>query len=386
MKSDYDSNGKSVYFLFINGPHHVHHLIIPALTFASIQNQFKTVLVSGSAINTKIIKETKKSYPYAKFELIEISPPLRYKFRWYKKTKLYPPPYHAFKKIAYILRKSLAIVSTSHLIPQLAKKYRIKRPIIFYLYHGVGTRAYSFEQSQGSFDYLLIPGQYYMDRLINEGICREEQLTIVGHPKFDWLNNKKINSVRLFNNNNPTFYYNPHWELKLSSFLKWQSIIINFFKKNNKYNLIFAPHPLIMHNSINRGYSLHNHNAENIITDYDSEKLLDGTYLKNSDVYIGDVSSMIIYWIRIKERPCIFINAHNINWKENESYTMWRCGSVIDNPKHLSNSIHSSLTNKPFLDEQKKIKNHYIYNNKKESSSMLCANFLFNKLTSNRVN
>ena len=49
------------------------------------------------------VKETKKSYPYAKFELIEISPPLRYKFRWYKKTKLYPPPYHAFKKIAYII-------------------------------------------------------------------------------------------------------------------------------------------------------------------------------------------------------------------------------------------------------------------------------------------
>ena len=42
----------------------------------------------------------------------------------YKKTKLYPPPYHAFKKISSTLRNALAIISTSHLIPKLAKKYR----------------------------------------------------------------------------------------------------------------------------------------------------------------------------------------------------------------------------------------------------------------------
>ena len=54
----------------------------------------------------------------------------------------------------------------------------------------MGTRAYGFEESQGEFDYLLIPGKYYKDRLISEGVCKKEQLALVGHPKFDWLNNK----------------------------------------------------------------------------------------------------------------------------------------------------------------------------------------------------
>ncbi len=382
MKSNYKSKSKSVYFLFINGPHHVHHLLIPALTFASMKNKFKTVLVSGSPTNTKIIKKIKRSYPAAKFELIETPPPLRYRFKWYKKTKLYPPPYYAFKKISSALRNALAIVSTSHLIPKLVKEYRVLRPISFYLYHGVGTRSYSFEKSQGSFDYLLIPGKYYKNRLINEGICDEKQLSIVGHPKFDWLSDKKLRSIKLFNNNNPTFYYNPHWELKLTSFIKWQNIILDFFIKNNQYNLIFAPHPLIKHNSINRGYSLSiNKNKEkNIIIDYESERLLDGTYLKNADVYIGDVSSMIAYWIKIKERPCIFINAHNIDWKDNESYTMWNYGSVVNNPKHFSDYIIESLEKKPGVNKQKNIKNNFIFNNGKNSSATLCANFLLEKL------
>lgn len=382
MNDKYSSKRKSVYFLFINGPHHVHHLIMPALTFATIQNKFKTILVSGSAKNTAMINEIKESFKGANFELIEIPPPLRYRFKWYKKTKLYPPPYHAFKKISSNLRNALAIISTSHLIPKLAKKYRVLRPINFYLYHGVGTRAYSFEKSQGSFDYLLIPGKYYKNRLINEGVCEEKQLSIVGHPKFDWLYNKKLKSEKLFNNNNPTFYYNPHWELKLTSFIKWQNIILDFFIKNNQYNLIFAPHPLIKHNSINSGYNLSiNKNKEkNIIIDYESERLLDGTYLKNSDVYIGDVSSMIAYWIKIKERPCIFINAHNIDWKNNESYTMWNYGSVVNDPKHFSNYIIESLEKKTGVNKQKNVKNNFIFDNGKSSSSTLCANFLLEKL------
>ena len=66
MNDKYSSKRKSVYFLFINGPHHVHHLIMPALTFATIQNKFKTILVSGSAKNTAMINEIKESFKGAK--------------------------------------------------------------------------------------------------------------------------------------------------------------------------------------------------------------------------------------------------------------------------------------------------------------------------------
>ena len=48
----------SVVFLFINGPHHTHHLILPALSFAQNYSEYQTVLISGNDENTKIIKQT----------------------------------------------------------------------------------------------------------------------------------------------------------------------------------------------------------------------------------------------------------------------------------------------------------------------------------------
>ncbi len=388
MKNQNDSNKKSVYFLFINGPHHVHYLIGPALTFASIQNKYKTVLVSGSPNNTAIINEIHKSFKNANFELLEIPVPLRYKLKWYKGGKSFPPPYERFGKIAFLLRNASAIVTTSNLILDLAKKHRINKPLLFYLYHGIGTRAFGFEPSRGQFDYLFIPGNYYKDRLISEGVCKEEQLALVGDPKLDLLNNKSSNKSKLFNNNNPIFYYNPHWDLKISSFIKWADIILDFFKKNSQYNLVFAPHPLIKHNAFNKRYSI-NHkikDAENIIIDFESEKLLDGTYIENADVYIGDVSSMAVYWVIRRPRPCIFINAHRVNWKNNESYTIWNYGMVIEEPKDLENTVLKSLHNKEYELKQKNLKSRFIYTDKKRSSSKLIADFLIEKLVHSKKN
>ena len=53
------SKKSSVFFLFINGPHHVYHLIEPALSFASMEHKFNSVFVSGNPINSKIIKDKK---------------------------------------------------------------------------------------------------------------------------------------------------------------------------------------------------------------------------------------------------------------------------------------------------------------------------------------
>jgi len=382
MKNQVSKNKQSVYFLFINGSHHVHHLIGPALTFASIQNQFKTIIISGNPNNTAIIKDFHKSFKNANFELIEVPLPFRYKFNWYKKNKSYPPIYDRFDKIVSLMRNAFAVVTTGHQIPKLLKKYGIESPLLFYLYHGIGTRAYGFEPSQGQFDYLLLPGRYYKDRLINEGVCKKEQLVLVGHPKFDYLNDSNPKYKKLFKNNNPIFYYNPHWQLEISSFIKWREIILDFFKKNIQYNLIFAPHPLIKHKAYKNNYNI-NHNlneVDNILIDFDSKKLIDGTYIKNADVYIGDVSSMSVYWVIKRPRPCIFINAHGVNWENDESYHMWKYGTVIDQPKYLEKTVLNSLKNKDHESIQKDLKNYFIYTNKDKSSSMMCADFLTEKL------
>ena len=131
MNNQIYSSKNSVYFLFINGPHHVHHLIGPALTFASIQNKYKTILVSVSPNNTTIINMVLKLFENANFELLEIPVPLRYKFKWYKVGKLYPPPYDRFRRIAFLLCNALAIVTTSHSMLELIKKHRINNSLLF---------------------------------------------------------------------------------------------------------------------------------------------------------------------------------------------------------------------------------------------------------------
>ena len=138
---------------------------------------------------------------------------------------------------------------------------------------------------------------------------------------------------------------------------------------------------------IRDSYSI-NHNledADNIIIDFESEKLIDGTYIVNADVYIGDVSSMAVYWVIKRPRPCIFINAHGVNWKNDESYNIWNYGRVIEKPKYLAETVLKSLKNKDYELKQKSLKNSFIYTNKSKSSSMLCADFLIEKLIHHRL-
>ena len=72
---------KSVVFLFINGPHHVYHLILPALKYASMNEDIETILISGNPTNTKIINEAKILTGFNQFNLIDIPIPFRYRFK-----------------------------------------------------------------------------------------------------------------------------------------------------------------------------------------------------------------------------------------------------------------------------------------------------------------
>ena len=373
---------KSVVFLFINGPYHVYHLILPALKYSSISNNTKTIIISGNPTNTKIINEAKILTGITQFNLIDIPVPFRYRFKNYK-NKLFPPVYTRIKKVIGILKNASAIISTSHELPKHLDTYKIKTPTLFYLYHGTGTREYGFENKLKDFDYILAPGNYHKERLKKALLLTDEKINIVGTPKSDWIKLKKIKKNNLFNNESPIFYYVPHWDINISSYLKWRKIILNYFLDNNQYNLIFAPHPLIKHLSRKEGYKIETNlkGANNIIIDHGGENSINGTYSALADIYIGDVSSMITEWILQKPRPCIFINAHQIRWENNNDYYMWTFGNVIsefnDFEKIIKRSIHINDHEKI----QKKLRDEFVQNNTKPSSD-LCAEFIANKINS----
>ena len=289
--------------------------------------------------------------------------------------------YTRIKKIIKYLENANAIISTSHNFPDYLSKYKIKVPTLFYLYHGTGTREYGFETSLEKFDHILIPGKYHRDRLKESLSLKDDQIEKIGKPKLDYLKIKISKNKKLFNNENPIFYYNPHWEIELSSYLKWKEIILQFFIKNKNYNSIFSPHPLVGHLSTKRGYEINEKDIaeDNILVDMGSNQCLDGTYTSIADIYIGDISSMVTEWILQKPRPCIFINAHNVNWKNNDNYYMWKFGKVVNELKEFEEAITESISYNQYNEIQKILKSEFIYTTEKSSSDIF-ADFITKKV------
>ena len=380
MNASHSSKRKSVVFLFINGPHHVYHLITPALRFVEINNSYEIKIISGNPWNTKIIDQASNEMGVSNFKLIDIPLPFRYRIKNYK-SKLYPPVYSRIKSVIKDLSNASAIISTSHELPAYLSEHRINGPILFYLYHGTGTRSYGFESKLNGYDHIFIPGNYHMNRLLDESSISKEKMILAGMPKLDWLARKLEIKKSLFKNNNPTFYYNPHWDMKFSSYLKWKKHILNFFSEKQDLNLIFSPHPLVKHMSKREGYTIENGKEipDNIIIDYSSDYCMDGTYNSVSDVYIGDVSSMITEFIMHKPRPCLFINAHDIDWVGNEDYHFWEMGNVVNDVNNFPKHIFQSLELKHHEEKQLKMKNDFVYRSSMDSS-MICAKSIQNIL------
>lgn len=76
------------------------------------------------------------------------------------------------------------------------------------------------------------------------------------------------------------------------------------------------------------------------------------TYTKSADIYLGDVSSQVYEFI-IHPRPCIFLNTHDFNWKENSDFRFWKSGDVIESVNELKSALKN--TQKNFEDHFKKV-------------------------------
>ena len=372
----------SVIFLFINGPHHTHHLILPALTFAKNYSQYQTVLISGSDKNTEIIEQALDKMGNPNCKLIKLPKPFRYYLKNYK-NKIVPPPLSQWRFIDKSIHYSKAIISTSHETPKFLMKNINSDLKLFYLYHGIGTRSYGFEDSINEYDFIFVPGKYHFNRLQNEAGINKNKLNIIGHPKLEWQNMMNNNIKSFFNNDNPTFYYNPHWDLSLSSYKKWGKDIIQYFQNNKQYNLIFSPHPLIKNYSSrnNIDIDIDKIKSNNIIVDFYSNDTIDGSYLNVADVYIGDGSSMVTDFIIKKNKSCIFINSHNIDWQNNKSFEFWNCGKVINKLTEFDSTIDSALKNNKYDENQRAYIKQMIHTGSFSSSELIAENIYKNLQT-----
>lgn len=228
-----------------------------------------------------------------------------------------------------------------------------RAPKMIYTQHGAGDREVGFDRRIAQCDFVLAPGRKIEKRLSEAGLIRPGSYRVVGYPKFDAVSRRSTPS-RLFDNNRPVVLYNPHFEPDLSSWHTMGSKILEYFRENDQYNLIFAPHLKLFNRAIKYRAWLPSRyrRIRNIYVDTGSPASADMSYTLTADIYLGDVSSQV-YEFLWRPRPCIFLNAHGVDWQNDPNYAHWHLGPVLTETAQLGEALDRARhTHEEFLSRQ----------------------------------
>lgn len=221
-------------------------------------------------------------------------------------------------------------------------------PKFIYVPHGSGDRNVAYHPDLARFDLSLFSGQKLVDAAARTGVVQPENARVIGYPKFDGI--ELAQRPKLFPNDNPVFLYNPHFDPHLSSFYRFGDNILEHFAAHPEWNLIFAPHVMIwkkrLHISLEyrtaawrRLIDPRYETLPNILIDQGSPRLIDMTYTRAADVYIGDASSQV-YEFLSEPRAAIFIDAAATKgWEDHENYRFWHNGPVVRSDTELFNLL-----------------------------------------------
>jgi hypothetical protein len=257
---------------------------------------------------------------------------------WYYELIDKPLSKWMFLRKTMVLRNNLeffrsldALVTPERHSMKLRTRYGLQSLRMIHTRHGAGDREGGFDDRSGAFDFTLLPGQKYVDRLRELGYLRPGAYATAGWPKFEVVRNMNRKRERFFNNANPTVVYNPHFDQRVSSWSPMGLAVLDFFAENRDFNLIFAPHVVLFKRSKRHDAELPKRyrGLPNLLIDKGSSKSADMSYMLAADIYLGDVSSQV-YEFLLKPRPCIFLNGHGAGWKDNPYYLHWTLGQVVD--------------------------------------------------------
>ena len=167
----------------------------------------------------------------------------------------------------------------------------------------------------------LLLGEKQRRRMLAQGLIREDHYAIAGYGKFDLTQGQRPASP--FTDNRPIILYNPHFSPRLSSWQAMGTDVLRQFAADDRFNLIVAPHVRLFDNRRKRA-AAERMLAEfaglpHIHVDLGSRASVDMSYVQLAAAYIGDVSSQIYEFIATP-RPCLFLNGHGAQWRDDPNY------------------------------------------------------------------
>lgn len=249
-----------------------------------------------------------------------------------------------------------AVVVSEKTTLLLKTRYGLDNVKLIHTRHGAGDRAIGFNPESAKFDLVLVSGPKIRDRLIADAGLAPDRIALVGYPKFDLCaNNRFADSFPA--PDRPTVIYNPHPSPKLSSWFRHGAQVLEAFRNQDRYNLIFAPHVMLFERkwvvtvdppSLARvtppGPAFAREPRVHI--DTSSAASSDMSYTNRADIYLGDVSSQVYEFLRAP-RPCLFLNSHGVAWQGDPNYLHWQAGPVIESAEGLLDKIDAAIASHP---------------------------------------
>ncbi|MDX8356182.1 hypothetical protein [Sphingopyxis terrae] len=245
------------------------------------------------------------------------------------------------RRLARLDRHRALFASVDIIVSPERTCLRVKRalgeraPRFVFVPHGAGDRSVTYHPEMAQFDLMLVSGQKVVDEMGAHGIMPPERCRIIGYPKFDTVD--MTERPRFFDNGNPVFLYNPHFDPYLSSWYDMGHAVIALFAAHPGLNLIVAPHVMLFRKKLH--YSLEYRTMRrrpeipaglpaNIRVDTASERLFDMSYTRAADVYIGDVSSQVYEFLAHRD-ACFFLDPRGqARDVEAMPYQFWENGDV----------------------------------------------------------
>ncbi|QAA80771.1 hypothetical protein EI546_03055 [Aequorivita sp. H23M31] len=333
MKGNY-----KIAIIFLDEIHHIYHFITTAIELSKT-NEVHILTHTG---DTRFLSEALAELNGDKV-IVEKLPtaPFRAFTDKLKGRKLPRKGFWIKKHQEYILDNFDAILFTDYFHHYFLKA-RKHRPIKFiYVEHGTAGRAYSYQKDVLDFDLHLLSGESEYRSLKKMNLLNTN-FKITGYCKLDAV--RDLNTKAVFSNHKTTVLYNPHFSPPFSSWHFLGLEILEFFSNSEKYNLIFAPHINLFNKVGGDDISVIPKiyfKSPNIHIDLGSEKSVNMAYVKEADIYLGDVSSQVFEFITTP-RPCVFLNTDNVEYKNDINYRFWKCGDVINTIGELDDALRTS--------------------------------------------
>ena len=347
--------------------HQIPHAIPVAYELSRIDDDVDVSIITSSRKQLNYIRQFEPEFPGQKCEYIDISLPAFIRVLGKLIDKALPFTKVIMMRMNLDVFRSLdALVAPEKTSLLLKTQFGLEHIKFIFTAHGSGDRKFGFNKEFGKFDLVFVSGPKTQIRMKQEGVLDNTESVIVGYPKFDAVGAYKKPPKRFFDNDKPVVLYNPHFSPNVSSWYEMGLDILEYFYNTDKYNLIFAPHVMLftrmMHISqetmtpawvkrIPNKYRTCDH----LLIDTNSIACNDMTYTLSADIYLGDVSSQFHEFL-IRPRPCLFANAHHVEWKTDPSYINWKTGVVFDHVSQLDDSLTQAIsTHDDYMPYQKEL-------------------------------